>query len=338
MSAPSPVTVSASRPGPLGSSWLPALTLIGTRLLGVASTMLLASLVVFAAMHAAPGSAISFLTQGRSVSPEAIASLEAQYHLDDPFHVQYLRWLGGVLQGDFGTSIIFNEPVTSLLDRRVENTLMLLVLATALVLLLGLTIGLLAGLRPGILSEAVLATTTAAMAVPGFVAAVVLILVFAVQLGWFPSYGAGGAGSDRLHHFLLPAAALSLASIAYVARLTQSAIRTEMSADHVQTATVRGLPYRSVVRRHVVRNAAIPVLTVAGLTVAGLIAGSVVIEQIFQLGGMGQFLVDSVQKKDFPVVQAICLIYVAGFILLNTANDLVYSLLDPRISAGRRAS
>lgn len=308
------------------------------RLLGLAGTMLLASFVVFGALYIAPGSPISFLTQGRSVTPEAIAQLEQQYHLDDPFLVQYARWLGGVLTGDFGRSIIFNDPVSSLIAQRTSSTVLLLIVATVLVLLIGLAVGLFAGLKPGWLAESVLTVATAVMAIPGFVAAVVLMLVFSVQLGWFPTFGAGSPGPDALFHTLLPAAALSLASIAFVARLTQSAIRAELSADHVQTAISRGLAYRFIVRRHVVRNAAMPVLTVAGLTIAGLIAGSVVIEQIFQLGGLGQLLVSSVQKKDFPVVQAICLLYVAAFIVLNTLIDLAYSLLDPRVSLGRKAS
>ncbi|HEY0890465.1 MAG TPA: ABC transporter permease [Nocardioides sp.] len=321
---------------PSKRSWGPALSIVVRRLLGMAGTMLLASFVVFGGLHLAPGSPISFLTQGRSVTPEAIAQLESQYHLDEPFLVQYFGWLGGVLTGDFGTSIIFNDSVAALLGQRVVNTVTLLGVTAVLVLTLGLAVGLLAGLRPGRLARTLLAGATGLMAVPGFVASVVLMLIFVVRLGWFPSYGTGDGGWDRLHHFLLPAVALALASIAYVARLTQSAIRAELRSEHVQTAISRGLPYRFVIRRHVIRNAAVPVLTVAGLTVAGLIAGSVVIEQIFQLGGLGQFLVDSVQKKDFPVVQAICLIYVGAFILLNTVIDLAYTLLDPRISLGKK--
>ena len=131
---------------------------------------------------------------------------------------------------------------------------------------------------------------------------------------------------------------MALASVAFVARLTRAAVREELGADHVQTAVGRGLSYRSVVRRHVLRNAAVPVVTVAGLTLAALIAGSVVVEQVFQLNGLGSYLVGSVQQKDFPVVQAICLVYVAAFIVLNTLIDLTYSLLDPRISVGRRTS
>lgn len=318
--------------------WAPALAFLARRIGGLIGTMLLASFVVFGALYLAPGSPLSFLTQGRSVTPEAIAQLEAQYHLDQPFIVQYFIWLGGVLRGDFGASIIFGDPVTNLLAQRVGNTALLLAAAAVLVLLIGLAVGFFAGLKPGVLSESVMALATAAMAVPGFVAAVVLMLVFAVQLGWLPSYGMGEPGIGTLQHLALPAIALAITSIAFVARLTQNAVRAEMKSDHVQTAVSRGLPSRFIVRRHIIRNAAMPVLTAAGLTVAGLIAGSVIIEQIFQLGGLGQFLIDSVQKKDFPVVQAICLIYVATFIVLNTLIDIAYTLLDPRVSLGKKTS
>ncbi len=308
------------------------------RIVGLLTTLFIASLVVFGALYAAPGNPLTFLTHGRSMSPEGIAALEAHYHLNEPVWMQYLRWLGGVIHGDFGTSIIYSQPVSALLASRAFATVLLVVMAAIVVLVVGLAIGLFAGLRPGRLSRSAMAGATAVMAVPTFVAAVVLIIVFAVNLGWFPVFGAGTPGVDAVYHTFLPALALALASVAFVARLTQAAIRKELSADHVQTAISRGLPRRFVVQRHVIRNAAMPVLTVAGLTIAGLIAGSVVVEQVFQLGGLGQFLVSSVQQKDFPVVQAICLIYVTAFIVLNTLIDLAYALLDPRVALGRKSS
>lgn len=314
------------------------LRFVAGRVAGLVATLIIASLVVFGALYAAPGNPLTFLTHGRSMSPEAIAALQAQYHLNDPVWVQYLRWLGGVLQGDFGTSIIYNQPVSSLLASRAATTVLLVVMAAVVVLLVGLSIGTFAGLRPGWLSRSTMAGATAVMAVPTFVAAVVLIIVFAVDLGWFPVFGAGNPGVDAVYHLVLPALALALSSVAFVARLTQTAIRQELTSDHVQTATSRGLARRFVIQRHVIRNAAMPVLTVAGLTIAGLIAGSVVVEQVFQLGGLGQFLVSSVQQKDFPVVQAICLVYVTAFIVLNTLIDLAYALLDPRVSLGRKTS
>ncbi|GAT71872.1 ABC transporter permease [Microbacterium hydrocarbonoxydans] len=320
-----------------GTGWSTLRFVLG-RIGGLAATLFVASIVVFGALYLAPGNPLSFLTQGRSMSPEAIATLEAQYHLDDPLWLQYLRWLGGALTGDFGTSIIYNQPVAQVLAARAPASVLLVLMAAVIVLAIGLAVGGFAGLKPGLLSRSVMAGATAIMAVPTFVAAVVLILVFGVQLKWFPVFGAGMPGLDAVYHTVLPAVALALASVAFVARLTQAAIRQELSADHVQTAISRGLPRRFIVQRHVVRNAAMPVLTVAGLTIAGLIAGSVVIEQVFQLGGMGQFLVSSVQQKDFPVVQAICLVYVAAFIVLNTVIDLAYALLDPRVSLGRKTS
>jgi peptide/nickel transport system permease protein len=311
---------------------------VATRLAGLAATLLVASFVIFGALYLAPGSPITFLTRGRSMSPQAIAGLKRQYHLDEPFLVQYWHWLTGALHGDFGRSILFHEPVGSLLAARATNTVLLVVFSAVLIVAVGLAIGILAGLRPGALASSLMGVSTAAMAVPAFVAAVVLTLVFAVDLGWFPVFGSGSGLGDRLHHLVLPAVALALASVAFVARLSQAAVRQELAADHVQTAISRGLPYRFLVRRHVLRNAAVPVLTVAGLTVAGLIAGSVVVEQVFQLNGLGAYLVSAVQQKDFPVVQAICLVYVAGFIVLNTLIDLAYGLLDPRIAVGRRRS
>ncbi|MFB7461377.1 ABC transporter permease [Streptomyces sp. NPDC056188] len=311
---------------------------IAARVAGLAVTLFIASLVVFGALYAAPGSPLTYLTHGRTMSPEAIASIKAEYHLDDPLWQQYLRWLGGVAHGDFGTSIIYNQPVSSLVGSRALVTALLVLMAGAIVLVLGLAVGTLAGLRPGRLSRSAMAGATAVMAVPTFVGAVVLIIVFAVNLEWFPVFGAGRGGLDEVYHMVLPSVALALASVAFVARLARIAIRQELTADHVQTAISRGLPRGAVVRRHVMRNAAMPVITAAGLTIAGLIAGSVVVEQVFQLGGLGQFLVSSVQQKDFPVVQAICLMYVAAFIVLNTLIDIAYTLLDPRVSIGKKDS
>ncbi|MFJ5901843.1 ABC transporter permease [Streptomyces sp. NPDC093064] len=314
------------------------LRFVATRIVGLVVTLFIASLVVFGALYAAPGSPLTYLTHGRTISPDAIAAIKAEYHLDDSIWQQYLRWLGDVVHGDFGTSIIYNQPVSSLVGSRASATTLLVLMAAAIVLVVGLAIGTLAGLKPGWLSRSAMAGATGVMAVPTFVGAVVLIIVFAVDLEWFPVFGAGRAGLDEVYHLVLPSIALALASVAFVARLAQTAIRQELSADHVQTAISRGLPRGAVVRRHVMRNAAMPVLTVAGLTIAGLIAGSVVVEQVFQLGGLGQFLVNSVQQKDFPVVQAICLMYVAAFIVLNTLIDIAYTLLDPRVSIGKKDS
>lgn len=311
--------------------------LIG-RLVALAITLLLASMAIYGAMFLAPGSPLAFLTRGRTMSPEELDAIAAQYHLNEPVWRQYLYWLGGVLHGDLGTSILQKAPVTSLIGERAVNTLWLVACASILILTVGLTVGIIAGLKPGWLDTSLMLTATAAMAVPAFVAAIILILIFAVNLQLFPVFGQGEGFSDRIYHLVLPSVALALASVAYVARLTRAAIRSEAASDHVQTAVSRGLPQRTIVSRHILRNAMIPIVTVAGLTIGGLIAGAVVIEQVFQLNGLGSYLVEAVGSKDFPVVQAISLILVASFIVLNTVVDLLYAALDPRIVVGRQHS
>jgi len=305
------------------------------RLTALVITLLIASFAVFGAIYLAPGTPLSFLTHGRSVSPDDVAALKREYHLDEPFLAQYGHWLAGLLHGDLGRSIIYKQDVLSLVGARAPNTVWLVGVASVLILVLGLAVGITAGLRPGRLDASLMVLATAGMAVPAFVAAIVLITVFAVNLGWFPVFGAGTGIGDRLWHLALPSVALAGTSIAYVARLTRSSVREELASEHVQTAVSRGLPYSLVVRRHVLRNAAIPIATVAGLTVGSLIAGAVVIEQAFQLNGLGSYLVLAVGQKDFPVVQAISLLFVTAFIVINTGVDVLYAVLDPRVNAGR---
>lgn len=314
-----------------------ALRVVGTRIGGMLLTLLIASMVIFGALYVAPGSPLTYLTHGRSMPKSAIADLKHQYRLDEPLPAQYWHWLTSALHGDFGKSIIFRDDVSSLLEPRAVNTIALIAVSAVVIIVLGLGIGIFAGLRPGRTSSALIGLSTIGMAIPSFVVAVVLTLIFAVDLRWFPAFSSGSGFGDRLYHLVLPATALALSSVAFVSRLTQTAVQHELGADHVQTAMSRGLPYRAVVRKHVLRNAGIPMLTVSGLTVAGLIASSVVVEQVFQLNGLGSYLVSAVQQKDFPVVQAICLIYVMAFIVLNTVIDLAYSLLDPRIGAAGKA-
>ena len=303
------------------------------RLVATVVTLFIASIVIFGLIYLAPGTPLSFLTRGRTISPADVAAIKHEYHLDQPFYVQYWHWLSGLLRGDLGTSILYRTGVWQLLAPRVVNTAFLVLFAGLLIVVIGLVLGTLAGLRPGWLDSTVMIVATAAMSVPAFVAAVILVTIFAVNLGWFPVFGSGTGFGGRLDHLILPAVALALANVAYVARLSRAAIRAERSSAHVQTATSRGLPYPLIVRRHILRNAAIPMTTVIGLTVGGLIAGAVVIEQAFNLNGLGSYLVQAVGQKDFPVVQAISMIFVTVFIVINTVIDMLYTLLDPRIGA-----
>jgi peptide/nickel transport system permease protein len=300
-------------------------------------TLFVASFAIYASLSIAPGNPLSVLTGGRTLPPEATATLRARYHLDEPLPAQYWHWLTSAVRGDLGTSIALRESVNTLIGERAGVTLELVLYAAVLIVLLGIGSGIAAGLRRGAIDTSVIAGTTVFAAIPSFVAAVVLITVFAVKLGWFPALGAGTGVIDRLWHLTLPAIALALSALAIVARVTRVSVREELGREHVQTAVSRGLPRHLVVRRHVLRNAAIPITTVTGITIASLIALSAVVERAFSLHGLGSALVSAAASKDFAVVQGISLVLVAAFVITNTIVDFLYALLDPRVAVGRRA-
>ncbi len=305
------------------------------RLLRALGTLLVSSFLIFAALYLAPGSPLGYLTHGHTLSPAAIHSIEAQYHLNKPFLERYWLWLTGVLHGDLGRSTITREPVTSLLAPRLGVTFTLVAMGALLIVVGGIFLGVLAGVRGRRTEGAVLAGTTIGMAIPSFVTATILINWFALKLGWFPVYGTGSGFGDRLWHLTLPAISLALGLVAYVALITRAAVRVEMGSEHSDTARGRGLREGLVIRRHVVRNAMIPVVTVSGIAVASLVAGVAVVETAYELPGIGAYLVQSVSSNDFPVVQAICLILVVVYVVVNAVVDVLYLLLDPRLRKGR---
>jgi peptide/nickel transport system permease protein len=305
------------------------------RLLRTLATLLVSSFLIFAALYLSPGSPIAFLTHGHSLSPEAIHSIEAQYHLNKPFLEQYWLWLTGVLQGDLGRSTISREPVTTLLSPRLGVTFTLVAMGALLIVLGGIALGVLAGVRGRRTEGIVLTGVTIGMAIPSFVTATILINYLALKLGWFPVYGAGSGFADRLWHLTLPAISLALGLVAYVALVTRAAVRVEMGSDHSDTARSRGLRENLVIRRHVVRNAMLPVITVSGIAVASLVAGVAVVETAYELPGIGSYLVQSAINNDFPVVQAICLILVVVYVVVNAVVDVLYLLLDPRLRRAR---
>ncbi|MFF4261678.1 ABC transporter permease [Streptomyces virginiae] len=309
------------------------------RVAEMAATLLTASFVVFGAMYLAPGNPASFLLAGRSATPEALASINAQYHLDDPFLMRYLRWLGDILQGDFGRSITYRTDVSRLLADRLPTTLLLIVMSLAVVVTVGLLLGRIAAVRGGATDSAVLVTTTFAVGTPSFVAAVLLQGLFAVNLGWFPSSGAGDGGfGDMLWHLTLPSIALALYLIGMLARVTRSAMLEALDSDHVTVARSRGVPERQVIKRHVFRNSLGTVLTTGGLIVSTLLVCTILVETAFSIGGIGQLLELSTTTKDFPTVQAISLIIVALFMIVNLIVDLLLPLVDPRVTLGTRSA
>ncbi|GIG61602.1 ABC transporter permease [Longispora fulva] len=308
------------------------------RLLELTGTLVAASFLVFGAVYLAPGKPETFLLGGRSATPEAKAAIRAQYHLDDPFLVQYYKWLGQVLTGDLGRSVQYRRPVLGLIEARLPSTLLLIAMALVLVVVFGIGLGWLSALRGGATDKAVLVGTSVAVGTPSFVAAIVLIWLFSVSLGWFPSTGSGAGLADMVYHLTLPATALALYWVGVLARVTRTTMLDEMGRDHVTVARSRGIGESAVIRRHVFRNALGGIATMSGLTVSGLVVSTVLVEAAFGLGGLGNLLQSSVSVKDFPVVQAISLLIVALFVVVNLVVDLTFPLIDPRVRLGARST
>jgi peptide/nickel transport system permease protein len=307
---------------------------VARRLVRTVATLLVSSFVIFAALYLAPGSPLAFLTGGHTLPPAAIHSIEAQYHLNRPFFERYWLWLGELLHGDLGRSTVTREPVSTLLAPRLGVTLTLVAMSALLIVLGGIALGIAAGVRGRRTDGAIVTGTTIGLAIPSFVSATIFINYFALKLGWFPVFGAGNGFADRIWHLTLPAISLALGLVAYVALITRTAVRVEMGSDHSDTARVRGLREHLVIRRHVVRNALIPVVTVSGITVASLVAGVAVVEKAYELPGIGAYLVEAVNDNDFAVVQAICLLLVVAYVVVNAVVDVTYLLIDPRLRRG----
>ena len=305
--------------------------LIVVRLVSLMATLVVASVAIYGALFLAPGDPATLLAGGHA-TPQLIAAIEAQEHLNEPFLVRYWDWFVGVLHGDLGTSFVYREPVVALLAGRVANTVFLVLYASIVIIVGGVALGLASALRRK-LGTVITVVTSVGLATPSFVAAIILITVFGVDVKWFPVFGAGTGFIDRLYHLTLPAIALATSWMAYMAQLTKAAAGEELAKEHVETARSRGIKERHIVTRHVLRNAMIPIATVSGLTVAGLIAGDVVVEQAFGINGLGSFLVQAALQKDFAAVQAVALILVASFVVVNAVVDFWSLLLDPRIRA-----
>ncbi|AMB59070.1 ABC transporter permease [Microterricola viridarii] len=311
---------------------------IGGKLGSLVLTLFLVSLLVFFSRFLVPGDPVSFLLRGRKPSPEAVALVTEQYGLNLPVWQQYVNWFTGMLQGDFGRSLQYRQDVSVVIGERLPVTLMLVVMAGLIIGVLGLTSGIIASLNRGRpLDRSILIGLTVLGAIPSFVGAIVLIAIFAVQLGWFPTFGSGEGFSDMVYHLTLPSIALALVFVVLVGKVTRSSMVEQLGREHVEVATSRGLRRGTVIRRHVFRNAIGPILTVSGLLVAGLLVASSIVEAAFGVAGIGSLLVQSVDRLDFPVVQAIVLLVVTAFVVVNGIIDVLEPWIDPRSAAGGSA-
>jgi len=262
---------------------------------------------------------------------EAITAFRRAWGLDQPLWVQYLAYVGNILQGDLGQSMRDGRPAAALVWERVPATLALTVPALLIKVCVGIPAGVQAALRRGSLTDRlVMAAAVAGFTVPSFVLGLVLVLVFAVKLGWLPS-----GGQDSAWSAVLPVVTLGVGGAAVLARFTRSAMLEVLGQPYIRTALAKGVPWRQVVRGHALPNAAIPTVTIVGFMVGSLIAGAVVVESVFSWPGVGRLLVVAVSNRDLAVVQCILLLVAATMVLANLAVDLAYGLLDPRLRAAR---
>lgn len=308
------------------------------RLLAIVPLLLVLSFVIFSFGHLAPGGPERTLTGGRPLAPEAVAAIRHEYHLDEPFLAQYGYWLSGVAHGDFGQSIGAQDTVASVVGPRIVPTLELAVYSFVLIVGFGLALGIASAMQRGkALDVAVSAAVLGGSAVAAYISGVVLIGIFAVGLGWFPVFGLGGAGLDRVYHLTLPAIAMAIAATSFIARTTRASLIDVLDSDYVEAAWSRGFSRRRVILRHALRNALVPVVTASGILFGALIAGAVLVEYTFGLNGLGALLVNAIEQRDFAVVQAITLIMATAFLLSNLAVDLLQAVIDPRVRlAGSR--
>ena len=311
------------------------------RLATLLATLAVASLLVFSMLELLPGN-VAQVMLGETATPEAVAALERKLGLDRPAPQRYARWVSGLASGQTANSISYDTPTAELIAERLRVTLPLAALAMGLTTLLALSLGIFAASRHHRLGDVgVMAASQIGIAIPSFWFAILLILLFAVKLQWvsaggFPGWHVddGGGFWPGLRALLLPAVSLALVQAAILARVTRSSVLEVMREDFVRTARAKGLTRRATLWKHVLRNAMIPVLTVMGLQFANLLAGTIVVENVFVLPGIGRLVFQAIANRDLVVVRDVVMWLVAGVVAVNFLVDLLYALVDPRLKAG----
>ena len=316
----------------------PALRLIGKRLLTAVPILFGVSILMFALLNLIPGSA-ALQQLGPQATPEQIAQLTHEMGLDRPPVERYLSWLSHVLRGDLGKSLVSHQPIVDVLPSRLAVTGELVGLAFVISLGVAIPLALMAARRPnGLFDRVSMVVSTAGLSAANYVLALLLVLLFAVKLGWFPAIGytspSAGLGAN-LRSLALPAFAMAIPLLCFYARFLRSDLVDQMQGeDYVMAARAKGLGLWQVLLRHAFRNSSFGLITIVGLNISGLIGATVIIESIFSLPGIGQYLLQGILTRDYVVVQAIVIVFAVITVLANLAADVLYAVLDPRIRYG----
>ncbi|MBQ2261574.1 MAG: ABC transporter permease [Loktanella sp.] len=296
-------------------------------------SLIVASIVIFAVVEVIPGDPAAFML-GVNARPDTIAALRAEMGLDQPLIARYLSWVGGMMQGDFGMSWTYKTPVADLIGDRVWVSLPLAIYALILSTIVAFPAGIYAASRRGSAGDtAIMGATQLGVAIPNFWFAMILVLIFAINLRWFSAGGFPGWGNPlaAIKALTLPAVALALPQAAILARVMRSSLLDMLGEDFIRTARAKGLTRRQALWRHALRNALIPVLTIIGLQFSFLLAGGIIIEQVFFLPGLGRLIFQSISARDLIVVESVVMLLVFTVIMVNFIVDLTYAAVDPRL-------
>ena len=305
------------------------------RVLAIIPVMLIVAIFVFMLLRLTPGDPAAIIA-GDMATPEQLERIREAMGLNQPIHIQFVTWMGNLLRGDLGTSLISGTPVTEMIGQRIWPTLNLAFLTITIAVAIAVPLGVLAAWRhrPWV-DYAVMSFSVLGFSVPVFVIGYILILVFSITLGWFPVQGYAAPGDKGIAAFLdraiLPAFTLATIYVALIARMTRASMLEVLGEDYIRTARAKGVKERRVLFHHALRNAAVPILTVIGTGFALLIGGVVVTESVFNIPGIGRLTVDAILARDYPVIQAMILLTSGAYVVVNLLIDLSYTLFDPRI-------
>jgi peptide/nickel transport system permease protein len=296
--------------------------------------MTIVGVFVFLLLHLSPGDPAAIIA-GDNATPDQIDQIRRKLGLEDPLPVQFWRWAGLVIQGDLGVSIFSNEPVLKLVGQRLEPTISLAVITLIIAVTLAVTFGVLAAWKAGTwVDRLLMVISVLGFSVPVFVVGYLLIYVFAINLRWLPVQGYTPIAEGFvpwIRNLTLPAIALGLAYLALISRITRASMLEVLAEDYMRTAKAKGVATPPMLLKHALKNAGVPIVTIIGIGVALLISGVVITETVFNIPGVGRLVVDAIQKRDYPIIQGVILIFSGVYVIVNLLVDLAYTLIDPRI-------
>jgi peptide/nickel transport system permease protein len=308
------------------------------RIFSLIPVLLVVSLVIFMISHLTPGDPTAFIL-GSEATVKQMEDLREQLGLNLPVYMQYIHWIGGVFQGDLGASLFMKESVIKAILDHLKPTLTLAALAQIIALVIAIPIGIAAARRRGsIADQFIMGFSLLGLAIPSFLLGLCFILLFGVKLQWLPIAGYQPLSTGLWNHFkylIMPAVSLGFILVALIARMTRSSMLEVLNANYIKTARSKGVNETNVVYRHALRNAFLPVLTVIGQSLGFLIAGAVIIETIFNIPGIGQLIINSVKRRDYPVIQGVVLFVTIIYVFINLIIDMLYVVIDPRVRLDR---